>query len=730
MPVTKKLPVIAGALLVLGGAAVAWSSGLLAPGSFDREAALERGDLYDVRIVRDAYGVPHVYGERDVDAAFGFAYAQAEDNIRNIERSFVFARGQMGETTGREGARTDYLIAAMRVRETFSEKYETDLSPEVRAVLDAYADGINYYCAEEARRCSKGFAPLTGFEVASAPKTRGPFVYGLDDVLADLFDETSADSSDQASVPLTGREYASYVGVDTSIIGSNAIAVAPSRSPDGYTRLYSNAHQPFVGPTALYEARVKSNEGWDIYGAFVSGSPFAIFGANSELAWTITVSKPDLIDVYEMEVNEPNNPTHYRFDGEWREFEVSTVRLKVKLWGPFSITVKRNVYHSVHGPVLETPNGWFAISFAGYGDIQSIEQLYGMNRARTQDDWLLAMNRQGVAAFNVIYADKTGNIAYYYNARAPVRSPEWDWSTIAPGDRSDLVWKGVHPFRSVMPYVENPPSGFVVSANHDPFHVTGSGDNPDAVDFPDHVGVVSETSNRGLRIFRLFDADPSIGREDILNYKMDGYYAEDSYLMMLLRELQAHPGIAGAPEFADAMTLLSGWDGNTETDSREAALAIRTGYLLLGVQLNPTRSDPFLTDKVEAVRQAMAELEEGFGRIDPTWGEVNRLRRGDVDLPLRGGPDVLRAIYSTDNPKDGPLSAIAGDSLQYFIEWDPDGNVSLQSVYHFGANRIDPDSPHYADQAELFAEEAFRSPPMTLEAALAEAVADYAPGER
>ncbi|MEL7453003.1 MAG: penicillin acylase family protein, partial [Pseudomonadota bacterium] len=479
-----------GIAILIGVVVFSWVgfSGIFAPDTFDREGARERGGLYDVRIVRDAYGVPHIYGERDVDAAFGFAYAQAEDNIRNIEQSFVFARGQMGAMTGREGAKTDYLISAMRVRETFDEKYETDLSPEVRDVLDAYADGINYFCAEEKGRCSKGFAPLTGVEVASAPKTRGPFVYGLDDVLADLFRQEGADGEQQADAMMHGREYASYVGVDTSIIGSNAIAVAPSRASDGYTRLFSNAHQPFVGPTALYEARIKSNEGWDIYGAFVTGSPFAIFGANQDLAWTITVSKPDLIDVYEMVVDDPEDPTQYQMDGEWLDLEVSTAHLKVKLAGPFKPTVKRKVYHSLHGPVLETPNGWFAISFAGYGDIQSIEQLYGMNKAKTQTEWLAAMDRQGVAAFNVVYADKTGNIAYYYNARSPIRSSQWDWSTIAPGDRSDLLWDGFHPFRSVMPFVENPPSGFVVSANHDPFHVTGAEDNPKAGDFPDHIG--------------------------------------------------------------------------------------------------------------------------------------------------------------------------------------------------------------------------------------------------
>ncbi|MEM9285551.1 MAG: penicillin acylase family protein [Pseudomonadota bacterium] len=732
--------VFGGMVIAALGAAAFLLLGAGSAPSFDREAALARAALYDARIVRDAYGVPHIFGDRDVDVAFGFAYAQAEDNIRNIEESFRFARAEMGAKTGRKGARTDYLVAAMRVQETFEEKYETDLSPEIRAALDAYADGINYYCAEKKGRCSKDFAPLVGREVAAAPKTRGPFVYGLDRVLAGLFREGvnagqgGSDFQRTADLdPLTSgynEAYASYVGVDTGIIGSNAIAVAPSRSDDGHTRLYSNAHQPFVGPTALYEARIQSGEGWDIYGAFVAGSPFSIFGVNENLGWTITVSKPDLIDVYELEVDDPDDPKRYRMDGEWLDLSISTTTLKVKLWGPITIPVKRKVYQSVHGPVLETPSGWFAISFAGYGDIRSLEQLYGMNKAKTKEEWLDAMAVQGVAAFNVVYADKEGNIGYYYNSRSPVRSPDWDWSRIAPGNRSDLLWQGIHPFGTVNPVVENPASGFVVSANHDPFHSTGSGDNPKARDFPAHVGVVSETSNRGLRIFELFDEDPEITRDELLAYKMDGVYAEESYLMILLRDLAANPAIAGDAEFAEALELFSRWDGNTEIESREAALATRVGHLLLGIQLNPTKADPKMSNPVAALRRAIAELEEGFGRIDPTWGEVNRLTRGGVDLPLRGGPDVLRAIYSLDNPKDGPLSAVAGDSLQYYVDWDLDGHMRIDSVYHYGANKADHASPHYTDQMELFASEEFRQPPMSLEAALKEATSDRRIGSR
>ncbi|MEM1403211.1 MAG: penicillin acylase family protein [Pseudomonadota bacterium] len=709
---------------------VAFTNAFTEGASF-RESARLAAERYQARIIRDAYGVPHVYGDRNIDTAFGLAYAQAEDNIHNIEESFTFARGETGRAKGREGAKTDYIVAAMRVRETLEEKYDSEISTEVQAILEAYADGINYFCAEERARCSKGFVPLSGRDVAAAPKTRGPFVFGLGKVLAELFDNpSSGEANASRGIGLTGDEYASYIGVDESIVGSNAVAVSPFRSADGHTRLYSNAHQPFVGPSALYEARVKSNEGWDIYGAFVAGSPFAIFGATPNLAWTITVSQPDLIDVYQLEVDDPDDPKQYKLDGEWLDLDVSKVRIGVKLWGPFKTTVVQKVYRSKHGPAFETPNGWYAISFAGYDDVQSFDQLYAMNTATDKDRWLEAMSKQGVVAFNVVYADKLGNIAFYYNARTPRRSPHWDWRTTAPGNRSDLLWQGVHPFRSVMPFVENPVSGYVVSANHDPFHVTGAQDAPEPGDFPAHLGVVNESSNRGLRIHQLFDHDESISEEELIRYKMDGFYAPDSYLMRLIDELSRDSTIRDSEEFDAAVELLTRWDGNTEVNSREVALATRVGHLLLGIQLNPNKSEPLLQNRVLALRQAMAELQEGFGRIDPRWGDVNRIRRGEIDLPLRGGPDVLRAVYSTDNPKDGPMSAIAGDSLQFLVDWDAHGQMTLKSVYHYGANKGDPASPHYADQVTLFAQEKFRVPPISMESAIAEATADYTVGTR
>lgn len=707
-------------VLLIGVASWLWTPG---PRKFDRSAALETAKSYDARIIRDAYGVPHIYGERDADVAFALAYAHAEDDIENMQSGRRFSRGQMGLQTGREGAISDYLVAAVQARRAAEEKYETDLSPQTRAVLEGYAAGINLYCAEEKDRCEPGFAPISPLDMITSFVARTPFYYGFDQQLTKLF-EGDLDLMETAQ---SARE--AYLKLDRRIVpGSNAIAVAPSRSTDGHTRLMVNSHQPFIGPTAWYEARLKSEEGWDIIGGLFPGTPFISHGANQHLGWAVTVNKPDLIDFFKLVVNDLENPTQYMMDGDWVDFETENITIRVKLWGPFSFPAKQTIRRSIHGPVFDTPNGFFAASFAGDRNIQAVEQWLKMNKATNYEEWLAAMRIQGIPSFNFVYGDAEGNIGFYYNAQVPVRSPDWDWSQVAPGDRSDLVWQGTHPFGTATPVVSNPSTGYVVNSNHTPFESTAEPDKPRREDFPAHYGISDTTTNRGLRAQALYAGDDQISGEEFLRYKMDNVYAQDSRLMVFLRELAVHPEISDKTEFEEALALFANWDGNTGLDARAAGLAIRTGQIAKGIQIN--NEGPENTNPVEALRQAIAEYMEGFGRIDPTWGEVNRLKRGDVDLPLTGAPDVLRAIYSIENPKDGSLAGIAGDSYILYADWDENGVPTIQTIHQFGSATQDEESPHYADQTQLFADEGFKSPPMTLEALLSEATANYKPGQR
>lgn len=718
----KRILIIVGAALavILVGAGVyLWTP---APAPFDAEAARSAASAYDVRIIRDEYGVPHIYGERDVDVAFGLAYAHAEDDWATIEETLLFSRGALAQQTGKTGAVTDYLVNALGVTATVNEKYETDLSPETRALLEAYASGVNLWCTEEKARCTTGVAPVTGKDVVAGFVARQPFFYGLDETLTTLFDE-NADVKEEAEA---ARE--AYLRLHPGVeVGSNAVAVAPSRAADGHTRLLVNSHQPFTGPVAWYEARVRSQEGWDMIGGIFPGTPVILHGAGPDLGWAFTVNKPDLVDVYALKTDKPKNPTAYYFDGGWREFEKETATFRVKLFGPFSLPVRRPVLRSIHGPVFETLNGYLAVAYAGAGDVRAVEQYYLMNKAQTFEDWRTAMAMQALPSLNAVYADREGNIAYYYNAAIPERSPDWDWSKIAPGDRLDLVWKGVLPFGSA-PHVINPASGYVVNANHTPFQSSGPEDNPDPDSYLPHYGIDVRTTNRGLRIQELYGGDPSISEEAFLAYKMDAVYAPGSRLREYIDTILDDPALTEDPSLADALTLLRAWDGSATADNGAAGLAIRIGVLGLGPLLNYAGAEA--DSPGDALRQAIKEFDGGFGRIDPQWGEVNRLKRGETDLPLSGGPDTLRAIYGAGNPEEGSLTAVGGDSYILYADWSGDDDAVIQTIHQFGSATLDEASPHYDDQAGLFAAQKYRSPPMTLEAVLAQATADYSPGAR
>lgn len=707
---------IAGAAVL--GAAYLWTP---APAPFDAAAALEAARAYDARIIRDKFGVPHIYGARDVDVAFGLAYAHAEDDYKTLEDVVSFSRGRLGLRTGKDGAITDYLVAALNVQADLDAKYKTDLTVQTRAVLEAYAAGVNLYCAQEKKRCAPGAAPVTGRDVAAGFVSRTPFFYGLEEQLTALFRD---DKVKHASLQ---RARTAFLDIPRSFeVGSNAMAVAPSRSADGHTRLMVNSHQPYTGPVAWYEARLKSDEGWDRIGGVFPGAPMILHGAGPDNGWALTVNKPDLVDVYALEVDRPKRPAKYRFDGGWRDFERSSVKIRVKLAGPFSLPVTREVLRSVHGPAFVTPKGVFAVSYGGQGDIRAAEQWFAMNKARDFASWRTAMEIQGIPSFNVVYADRTGRIGYFYNAAIPVRAARQDWTLTADGADPELVWKGVRPFGSA-PQIVDPASGYVVNANNNPYESSAPEDSPKAVDYPPEYGIDMKTTNRGLREQELYGADTSITAEEFVGYKMDHFFSKRSRLAVLIDGLIADEALSSAPETKDEIALLKSWDLSAAQESRAAALAIRTGRLALGWYLSAEFAET--PDPRTALIQASSELKSTFGRIDPTWGEAMRLTRGAVDLSINGAMETLRAVYPDDDHKRGRWTAAGGDTYILYADWAPDGAQSIRTIHQFGSATRDARSPHYADQAGLFAAEDWKSPPMSLDVLLAEASADYRPVE-
>jgi len=710
----KILRFSAFALLVVLAAAALWLK-TPGPAAFDAGAALEAGGAYKARILRDAYGVPHIYGVRDADVAFGLAYAHAEDDWKTIEEVVLFSRGDLARRDGKDAAVTDYLIRAMGSAEAIAEKYETDLSARTRAVAEGYAAGINFYCAEDRARCARDALPVTAQDVVAGFASRQPFFYGLEEQLKTIFEgdvkiENRADAAREAflNVP-NGFE-----------IGSNAMAVAPIRSADGHTRLMVNSHQPYTGPVAWYEARVKSQEGWDMIGGIFPGAPVILHGAGPDLGWAFTVNKPDLVDIYTLETDKPKKPSQYRFDGGWRDFDVRKIRFRVHLWGPFSLPVTRRALYSVHGPVFQTDNGVFAVSYSGQGDIRALEQYYRMNQAESYADWRAAMEMLALPSLNAVYADGDGVVAYYYNAAIPIRAEGPDWSKAQDGSDPALVWRGTRTLNDV-PQVVMPRSGYVVNANHTPFQSSGAEDNPDPANFPPAYGVDTRTTNRGLRIQALYGADASITGDEFVSYKLDHIYAQESRVMELVKALAQ----TNAEDLQEEAAVLAAWDGAVTKDNRSAALAILTAQKARGYLLNDEGVET--SDYEAALREVSSELKALFGRVDPEWGEAVRLKRGEMSLPLNGGPDTLRAVYPQDDG-GGALKSVGGDTYILYADWSGARDVEIRTIHQFGAATLDKTSAHYADQAPVFAAEEWKSPPMDLPLLIAEATRDYTVG--
>lgn len=685
------------------------------------------GKKYSVRILRDTWGVPHVFGKKDADAAFGLAYAHAEDDFKTIQLVLTAVNGRLATELGKKGAGNDYLVHLIRLWDTVNAKYETDLDPETRALCEAYADGINYYAALHPKEAIKGLYPVNGKHLVAGFVHKMPLMVGADRVLKELFDEPKKFSWRPGESVLRTAFRSDALSLLRVSAGSNAFAVSPRRAANGKTLLNINSHQPWEGPVTWYEAQVHSEEGWNMTGGVFPGSPVVLHGHNDHLGWAHTNNYPDLIDVYRLEIN-PENKNQYRLDGAWRDLEVRSAPIKVKIFWFISWTVKEEVLWSVYGPTIRRPHGVYAVRYAGIGDVRQVEQWYRMNKARNLHEWEQAVRMATLPMFNCTYADRDGNILYHYQALLPLRGEGYDWKKYLPGNTSKTLWtKYLHYDR--LPRVKNPASGFVMNCNNTPYHTTTGPVNPRRGEYAPSFGIEEDMTNRGLRALELLGSDPSITEQEFYAYKYDMSYSKDSSMAKLVIRIKAAVR-PDDPLRREALHILSGWDMRTNPENRGAALAVLSDYFIL-------RKNPSGAKKIHEVSdgdiqagfvEAARLLKKKHGRIDVPWHTVNRLIRGTADLGLGGGPDILHAVYGELQP-NGRFKGNVGDSYILMAAWDRNGRVHSQTIHQYGSATLDERSPHYADQAKLFVKRRLRPVWRDREEIRAHLEREYRPGE-
>lgn len=666
---------------------------------------------YEARIVRDEFGVPHIFGRTDADVAYGVAYAHSEDDFSTLQEVTAMTRGRMATLNGADSAPIDYIAALLDVRGTVNRNYD-GLPADVRALLDGYASGLNAYAAEhpEEVKLARLF-PVNGQDIAAGFVLRSPFFFGLNNPVEALVQNEplpreggprlSGEPERKSIHPLSpdkliDEQATTPVGPDPDENGSNAFAIAPDLSPEDKTRLISNSHQPLRGNVAWYELVVHSDEGWDFAGANFPGSPFPFLGHNKYLGWTNTVNRPDLIDIYKLTLNDSKDA--YRFDGEWKPLEKKRIWLKIK-FGPFVIPYPQIAYRSIHGPVIMNDSGAYALRYAGIDQLDMLTQYYRINKATSFDEWQAAMAGQGVPATNFIYADAEGNIGLFYNAMFPDRPEGYDWRTILPGDTSNALWQKTLPFTRV-PALVNPASGYVMNANNTPYIAAGPGNELNLDNFSPLLGIEDDQTNRSRRSITLLEKasdDGTITDAELWAIKYDTGYEKAGYAKNWLDKIAALD-LKDSPKLLKAQQLLGQWDWNLDGRGPADALALMV--------LRPANKSHYnrgtMPDPRQILEETVDHLTEYFGQIDPPMLDVLRLRQGKVDLPVDGGNDTIRASTLWDVDDDGRLSVRHGDSFIMFIEWDKAGQVSSRSIQPFGAATTRPNSKHHTDQMQLF----------------------------
>lgn len=630
-----------------------------------------------IDIVRDSFGVPHIFAPTDPEVAYGLAWAAAEDDFFTIQESLITGKALSGIYKGKAGAQTDFIIHMLGIPQLVEARYEKDLSPSFQRLLEGYCAGLNAYAKAHTKEILlKRAFPVTPKDLIQYSVLQLCVLSGADKALTSIFRGTQ---------PLL---------TNLQPGGSNAFAFNSRKTNNGHTFLTINAHQPLEGPVAFYEAHLCSEEGWNILGANFPGAPCILHGANEFLGWAHTVNNPDKVDVYQL-ATDPQRPLQYKVDDQWLTLEEKTVSLKVKLAG-IIVSVKRKAYNSIYGPTLLTDKGTFSIRMPAQNDVRGLEQWYRMNKARNYTEFRQALEMMAIPGYNLVYADRYDTIFYISNGKIPIRKPGYNWRSTVPGNTMATLWKDIHPLQE-LPQVLQPKGGYVYNTNHSPFNSTDGSDNP-SIRYPE-MGYETLENNRSKRFAELIAQHPKLSFEQMKQIKFDRSYPANFAFPNNIDSLFLLSA-AQYPELSDLLTPLKEWNKTAAAESKGAGIFLLI-YKKANLQRNRFLSTPRMTSTqaLELIREVRNDMLMNYGRTDITLGDIQKLARGEKELPVGGLPDVL-ATLGTVPYKNGLYKGTEGDAYVELVEFTPNGPI-IESMNAYGASAR-KNSPHYTDQMERY----------------------------
>lgn len=732
-----------------------------APASAVDTAAAESARLQAIAeritIIRDDYGVPHIYAPTDAEAVFGLLYAQAEDDFARVERNYIWAIGRLAEVEGESALYSD-LRARLYMSEDEARAAYAAAPAWLQSLCDAFADGLNYYLASNPQvqpRLLTRFEPWMPFfffegsiggDIEQIP-LRGIEAFYSD---AEAIETRVPDATQSAAALNAGtlealqaerNDLASTIFEEPA--GSNGFAISGERTASGDAMLLINPHTSFF---FRGEAHVVSEEGLNAYGAVTWGQFFIYQGFNETTGWMHTTTAADFIDEFVEDVVRDNGELKYRYGEELRALDVAQVTLKVRE-GDALVERSFPVYRTHHGPVTHLLEEQWVVTRINWNTVDALRQSYLRMKTANYTAFLEMMDIRTNSSNNTVFADAEGNIAYFHGNFMPRRDPQFDYSQPVDGSNPATDWQDVHPVDETITLL-NPPNGWIQNTNSTPFTAAGEF-SPRAEDYPAYMAPDAQNF-RALHAMPLLDEASQLTLDSLIELAYDPYLPGFEQLI---------PGLVSAwdaaaadwPALAAPIEVLRQWDRRVSAESVGMTLAHFYGMdtaqkiptpagLVQMDQINWLGTDSDPAERLRVFSETIAQLDSAFGSWNTPWGEINRYQRltGDIDhvyddaapsLPVGMASSRWGALASFGARAFPGTNRIYGNSGNSFVAVVEFGERVRAKSMLAGGQNANPESPHFDDQAQRYIDREFKDVAFYREDVEARASRTYSPGQ-
>ncbi len=674
----------------------------------------------DVTIVRDDWGIAHVYGKTDANAVFGAMYAQAEDDFNRVETNYINAMGRLAEAEGVGAVFRDLRMKLFINSDSMKTMYET--SPAwIKTLMVAFADGLNFYLykhPEVTPRVIKRFEPWMALTFSE-----GSIGGDIERVSLAQLEAFYGKGPATPAPAVPGGALGDGIGPDGEFVepsGSNGIAIAPSNTSGKHALLLINPHTSFFFRAEL---QMVSEEGLNAYGASTWGQFFIYQGFNERAGWMHTSSGVDNIDEYLETIVKKGDRYFYKYGSEERPMVASTITVPYKTDSGMA-KKEFTVYRTHHGPVVRDANGkWVAVRLM-QEPLKALTQSYSRTKAQNYAEFKKTMDLHTNSSNNTIFADGEGNIAYFHANFIPKRDTRFDWTRPVDGSNPATEWKGIHSVDEE-PSLLNPASGWLYNTNNSPWSAAGPS-SPKKTDYPAYVESGNENA-RGLHAIRVLQDKRDFTINSLVAAAYDSYLpAFESLVPALIKSYDETPASNSLKAtVAEQVKLLREWDLRWGVASTATSLAIAWGDdLSRRIGNEPRRAgvpaDEYMAtrttadQRLQALAAASDKLAADFGSWKTPWGDINRFQRLTADIVHKfddASPSIpvmftsarwgsLASFGARTYPGTKKIYGTSGNSFVAVVEF---GDSVRARAVTAGGESGKPSSPHFNDQAQRYA---------------------------